>query len=393
MSSAGVPAKSRSRSRNSSGRGTGGAWQGAARRVHAGLAHVWRQLRAWRRIYFTAFGLAFTLGTVAVGFAAMNTANNLLYLLLGSMIGFMTVSSWLSEQAIRDVTIERKPPRSVAVGQDLRLQYEVTNRKRFLPSLALEIVETGLPNRAFVAHVAAKKGASARSVNSFVRRGIYPLRTVTISTSFPFGLFRKERDVEIPAEIVVWPRTDRPVREPRTGGGRAPRVGRTARGAPGARGEYRSLRGYRPGDDPRDIHWRSSARSPNPVVREYDADGAETRWICLDTRDDPGEAAEVAVEVAAALLAGAAAAQRPFALAAGTMVLEPGHGPGHLERALDILARVDFSSADAAPALPVPPSACVLVAVRPRAPLDGWGDVFAVGTEAKLASGATPVAA
>jgi hypothetical protein len=71
---------------------TGG---GAVRRVRGWMAEAWRQLRAWRRIYFTGFGLAFTLGTVAVGFAAMNTANNLLYLLLGSMVGLMTVSSWL----------------------------------------------------------------------------------------------------------------------------------------------------------------------------------------------------------------------------------------------------------------------------------------------------------
>jgi uncharacterized protein (DUF58 family) len=223
-------------------------------------------------------------------------------------------------------------------------------------------------------------------VNSFVRRGIYPLRTITLSTSFPFGLFRKERDVDLPAEIVVWPRTDRLVREPHTGGGRAQRTGPAVRGAPGARGEYRSLRGYRPGDDPRDIHWRSSARSKDPVIREYDADGSETRWICLDTRADAEEAAEVAVEVAAALLARAASEQRPFALVAGGAVLEPGHGAGHLERALDILARVDFEPDDPEPAPSVSPSSCVLVCVRPLAAVGKWGHVLAVGADAELAA-------
>jgi uncharacterized protein (DUF58 family) len=355
--------------------------------ARARLAEAWRQLRAWRRIYFTGFGFAFTVGTVAVGFAAMNTANNLLYLLLGSMIGFISVSSWLSEQVIRDLWIERRTPRSVSVGQECRLTYDVTNRKRFLPSLAIELVETGLPNRAFVAHLPGRGTQSTRSVNSFVRRGIYPLRAITLSTSFPFGLFRKERDVEVPAEIVVWPRTDRPVREPSAGGGRAQRTGPSVRGAPGARGEYRSLRGYRPGDDPRDIHWRSSARSREPVIREYDADGAETRWICLDTREEPGEAAEVAVEVTAALLARAAAEQLPFALVAAGTVLEPGHGPAHLERGLDILARVDFAADDAEPAPPVATSSCVLVCVRAPAGSTGkWGNVLAVGPDAELAA-------
>jgi uncharacterized protein (DUF58 family) len=363
--------------------------------VRGGPARAWRRLRAWRRIYFTGFGLAFTFGTVAVGFAAMNTANNLLYLLLGAMIGFMIVSSWLSEQAIRDVSVERRLPRTTSVGQEFRLTYDVVNHKRFLPSLALELVEPGLPNRAFVVHLAGRESGTVRSVNSFVKRGIYPLGTVTLSTSFPFGLFRKERDVEIPAEVVVWPRTDRPVRQPRAGGGRARRTGLSARGSAGTRGEYRSLRGYRPGDDPRDIHWRSSARSHSPVIREYEADGAETRWICLDTRDQPGEAAEVAVEVAASLIATAAAEQRPFALVAGDSVLEPGHGVAHMERALDILARVDFAPEARAPAPPVDRAACVLVSVRGGGAVSaadgvdnaaGWGDAFVVGADARLAA-------
>jgi uncharacterized protein (DUF58 family) len=353
----------------------------AVTRALATVREVWRRLRAWRRISFTSGGLAFTLGTFAVGFAAMNTGNNLLYLLLGSMLGFITVSGWLSEQAIRDVRIERRFARAVTVGHDFRLTYEVTNRKGFLPSLAVEIIEEGLPDRAFVAHVPARGTVTARSVNSFVRRGIYPLGTVTLSTSFPFGLFRKERDIEIPGEVVVWPRTDRRVREPRVGGGRMRRAGLSARGTAGSRGEYRSLRDYRPGDDPKDIHWRSTARRREPVIREYERDGAETRWVCLDTRVEQSDAAEVAVEVASSLCAQAVAGHHPFALVAGDAVLEPAEGPAHLERALDLLARVDFSEDEPLPAPPVSIDRCVLVGVYPRG---GFADVFAVGPDARL---------
>lgn len=347
----------------------------------ATLRAAWARLRAWRRIRFTSGGLAFTLGTMAVGLAAMNTGNNLLYLLLGSMLGFIAVSGWLSEQAIRALRIERRGPRAVTVGHDLRLTYDVRNLKRYLPSLAVEISEEGLPERAFLGHVSPGGTASARSVNSFVRRGIYPLGTVTLSTGFPFGLFRKERDLQIPGEVVVWPRTDRPVREPAPGAGRLPTIGLSARGAAGSRGEYRSLRAYRVGDDSRDIHWKSSARLREPVIREYERDGAETRWICLDLKAEPGEAAEVAVEVAASLASAAISQQRPFALVAGDDILEPGSGSGHLERALDILARVDFEPTAPTPAPPIEPRACVLVSVDGR---PGFGDVVAVGREARL---------
>lgn len=377
----------RARSRNhphapSTGLGSrpGGLFRALAS-IASWVREIRRRIHAWRRIHFTAGGLAFTVGTAAVGFAAMNTGNNLLYLLFGAMLGFIAVSSWLSEQAIRGLHIERDVPRTVTVGQDVRIGYRVRNTKSRLPSLAVEITELGLPRAAFLPHVPPRGEVRARSMNRFKRRGTFPLGTVTLSTGFPFGLFRKERDLEIPGELVVWPRYDRPVRTPSPGGGHTPRMGASSVGFFGARGEYRSLRGYRAGDDPRDIHWRSSARLREPVVREYERDGAETRWICLDTRGQPDEAAEVAIEVAASLAARASRRGRPFALAAGGTIVDSGRGPGQLERILDVLARVDFDPDSPVPVPPVSPARCVLVTLE-VAP--GFGDVLIVAKDVRL---------
>jgi uncharacterized protein (DUF58 family) len=352
-----------------------------AARALARVREIRRRIRAWRRLSFTAGGAVFTVGAFAVGFAAMNTGNNLLYLLLGAMLGFIAVSGWLSEGAIRALRIERLPPRAVTAGQELHIGYQVKNHKQRLPSMAVEIVEGALPGRAFIPHVEARGTAQVRSVNTFVRRGIYPLRTVTLSTSFPFGMFRKERDLEIPGQIVVWPRTDRPVPAPSPGGGRVPRSGAGAKGAHGHRGEYRSLRAYRAGDDPRDIHWRSSARLRDPVLREYERDGAETRWICLDLRADPGDPAEVAVEAASSLAGQAMAEGRSFALVAGDAVVDPGEGAGQLERVLDVLARVDFQPGATLPDPPSDPESCILVSVDGAS---GFGSAVVVGRSARF---------
>lgn len=360
---------------------TGAAGRGA---VLARLRALAARIRAWRRIRFTTGGVVFTVGTTAVGFAALNTGNNLLYLLLGAMLGFIAVSGWLSEQAIRDLTLERQIPRAVTVGRELVLRYHVRNRKRRLPSMAVELHEAGLPEPAFVSHVPPGGSATASSSNGFVRRGVYPLGVVTIGTSFPFGLFRKERDVVLPGEVIVWPRHDLPVREPAAGAGRGRRAQAThaARGAPGFRGEYRNLRGYRVGDDPRDIHWRSTARLGQPVVREYERGDSDVRWICLDTRGEEGPGAERAVETAASLAASAVAEQRPFALVTPDGVVGPGHDLATLEEGLDLLARTEFQPGAPAPSPPVDREACVLVTLLGGSGFAETLRVAAVGEEA-----------
>jgi uncharacterized protein (DUF58 family) len=304
---------------------------------------LWRRIRGFRRIRFTRAGLLFSAGALAVGLAAINTGNNLLYLILGAMLGAIVVSGWLSERTIRGLEVHRHTPRAATVEAPLGLSYRVRNSSRRVPVVSVEIREHGLQKPAFVDLLEPDMSGTVRSEHHFQRRGVVPLSTITLSTTFPFGLFRKERDLEIPGEIVVLPRSDRPIRMPMIGGGRTRRVAALFHGGGGVRGEYRGLRAYRPGDDVRDIHWRSTARLGEPVVREYEQEAGETLWICLDLRHPPGEAAEDAVEVAASMAARAEGRGWRYGLATVTGRVSPGQGPGHVQQILESLARVRFS--------------------------------------------------
>jgi uncharacterized protein (DUF58 family) len=341
-----------------------------------GPRSLWNRIRAWRRIQVTRAGGVFTLGSFAVGFAAFNTGNNLLYLLFGAMLGVIVVSGWLSEQVIRNLDVIRMAPRGVTAGNPVRIQYQVRNRRLRIPSFTLEIGESRLPGRGFIPILPPGGHASAKTENRLDRRGIFPLKAVTISTSFPFGLFRKSRDLPLGGELVIWPRSDRQVRPPNPGGGRTPRTGALSRGSAGPRGEYRGLRSYRPGDDPRDIHWRTTARLGRPVIREYEQGQAEALWICLDTRGEPGDRAEETIEIAASLASRAFREGRRFGLACRDVIVEAGLGPGQQERVLGALARVVFEPHGQAPRPPVSPSQCVLVTMAPGGQ-SGFGDIYA----------------
>ena len=328
------------------------------------LREAWKKLRGWRRIRFTMGGGLFSAGSLVLGYAAINTGNNLLYLLFGAMLGFIALSGWLSERTLRQLEIRRHTPRGITVEKPIRLTYYATNRKRLFPTLAVYLAEEGLAQPAFIGRVGAGDSVEVGSENHFVQRGVYPLETLTLSTAFPFGLFTKKRDIPLPGELVIWPRTDRPVRLPAPSGGRGrPQFSDSSGGAPGARGEYRGLREYRVGDDPRDIHWRTTAKMGTPVTREYDRDTTDTVRICLDTRGDPGDEAEAAIEVAAALAAQAYRVGRRFGITTCTSDVALGGGSGQLERVLDLLARVDFDPSAPRLAPPIDPMGCVLVSL------------------------------
>lgn len=351
------------------------------------LASRWRaRLRPPRRLRLRRSGLLLIGAVLSLGLATLNTGNNLLYLLVGAMLGLITLSGWVSERSLSGIRVSRQLPFGATAGQPVRIEYRVENRKRRLPSGGLELrdlelvrgsvrVRPVIHEPASLGLISAGESATAAEVLTIPRRGIYHFGRLVLETSYPFGLFTKERDLLLPGSIVVWPRSDRPVPRLFPAGGRDAGRRTAADGAlaGSGRGEYRGLRAYRPGDDPRDVHWRSTARRAEPIVREYDRDPAESWWLLLDLYA-PGDAAgEAAIELAASVAADAAARAARFGFAAGGSVLPPGRTGARLDAVLDLLARVELGADDLV--LPAPPADCVLVTARPE-PRPGFAAVL-----------------
>ena len=350
----------------------------AGSRRSAVAARMRERLRPPRRLRLRRSGVLLIAAVLSLGLATLNTGNNLLYLLVGAMLGLITLSGWLSEQSLSGIRVWRQLPFGATAGQPLRIEYRVENRKRRLPSGGLELrdlqlfrgdlrVRPDIHEPAALGLIPAGDSAAAAEVLTLPRRGVYQFDRLVLATSYPFGLFTKERDLRYPGVLVVWPRSDRPVpRIPvagRDAGWRTAAAG--ARGV-STRGEYRGLRAYRPGDDPRDVHWRSTARRAEPIIREYDRDPGESWWLVLDLQAPSEAAGEAAIELAASVAANAAARGVRFGFAAGASLLPPSRAGGaRLEAVLDLLARVELRPGE--PVLPAPAAECVLVTARPGA--------------------------
>lgn len=359
------------------------------------ISDIWsrvrRALRPPRRLRLLRPGIWVIVGTLALGFATLNTGNNLLYLLTGALLGTIALSGWLSESMLREVSVRRTIPLAVTAGEPVRIEYRITTGSARPSVHALEIREiigsshalSASPEvvSAYLHQLEPGSMGVARAQFCARRRGVYRLDGLTLATSFPFGLFSKERDLECRDSLTVWPRTDRVVRAPAPAGRQARRARIAERAGAGAgRGDYRGLREYRPGDDPRDIHWRSTARRGELITREYEQDAADEYWIVLDHGAPDETSGEAAVETAAALIVGAARRGDRCGLAAAGVRIPPGAAAGTAEAFLDVLASVELSVDAPRPAPPARPAMCLLVTAR-GPDSQAWGDVYLVARD------------
>jgi uncharacterized protein (DUF58 family) len=242
----------------------------------------WRRLRPPRRLSFTREGRIIIVLSVGVGFAAINTGNNLLYLLLGWLLSFIIASGILSELTLKHLVVERRPPPRVFAGEPFLMEVVIRNAKPTRASFSIEVEDligtTPLDKRCYFLKIPAAKSQRTSYRHTFARRGLYTLSGYRIATKFPFALFRKSRDVAAPIDLLVYPAR---VRVPRP----APRTvarGETMAHRTGRRGEFFGLREHRSGDDRRDVHWRSSARTGRLLVREYEDEHARKVVIGVD---------------------------------------------------------------------------------------------------------------
>jgi uncharacterized protein (DUF58 family) len=246
------------------------------------VARLRRRLRPPRRLRFTREGRMVVLIALGVGFGAINTGNNLLYLLLAWLVSFIIASGFLSEATMRGLAVRRRPPPRVFAGQPFLMEISVENQKPKLASFSIEIEDLvaarPLDKKCYFLKIPPGRTQRTAYRHTFSRRGLYVFDGFRVATKFPFGLFRKSRDALATGEVLVYPQLVAVARPaPRTesaGDATASRLGR--------RGDFYGLREYRHGDDRRDVHWKSSARTGRMLVREYEDELNRKVAIAID---------------------------------------------------------------------------------------------------------------
>ena len=308
-----------------------------------------RPTPSWkRRLTFTRLGRWYTALTVGIGLAAINTGNNLLFLVLGLLLASIVVSGILSEQSLRALLLERRLPASATVGQPALIGILARNQKKRAPSFSLELREKGgdIEGRGFLVVLAAGEAAEIAYRLLPQRRGRHRFLQLEVATKAPFGLFEKSRPVDAPGELIVFPRR---VEAPLVDSRHLTREGERPQDRAGQGLEVHSLRDHRAGEDARTIHWKSTARAGKLIGVDREQEQRKRVCVVLDHRTLSGAALDSAVEKAAALVERELDSGSEVGLALCGAGLPAGSGEAHLHHALTLLALVEPAPRGPAP--------------------------------------------
>jgi len=249
-----------------------------------------------RKVRLTALGWLYNGLVLLFGFAAINTQNNLLYLIVAVMIGMMLASFWLSEMNLTEIELGRELPETVVRGEAFMLVYRLRNLRRFWPCAGLELVEQVGEEQVRVYFSMVRSGAEETAYAHVIlnRRGKFELKELLVQTYFPFGLFEKSKKVHLPGRLTVLPSPVFGERETAFG---AALSGASHSGQKGVGSELFGFRQYSPGDHPHWINWKASARSSQLLVEETEHESEQALVISLLVSglrpefDDPGREA------------------------------------------------------------------------------------------------------
>ena len=223
----------------------------------------------------TREGWIYIAGIVLVSLAAINTGNNLLFLILACLISSILMSGVLSSVTLAGVEMRLSLPEHIFAGQSVRASLDLRNEKLTLPSFSLRVegvARKGQPDAAILStpvyfpYIPRRQSVKQSVPLFFSKRGAYRQEAFRIVTRFPFGFLQKARRLDLLSEALVYPSIEA-----------TPEFLELLPGIQGAiesvtkgRGQdLYALRDYLPTDSARHIHWKASARSGSLMVREF----------------------------------------------------------------------------------------------------------------------------
>lgn len=257
------------------------------------------RLRPPRTLKVTRIGRTYLVVTFGVGLGALNTGNNLLYLLLGLLLSMVVVSGVLSERCLQDLSVRRVGTDAAFAGEPFAFRWALSKKRGHGFALTLSEADSPLTGEGGVGYLRAGVDHMVRADLTAPQRGPVLLTGVRCTTTWPLGLFAKTRVFPLEGTLLVYPRRGYACQDP----GEAERGPVGDAGNPrrnDGTGDVSGLRELAHGEDARRIHWRKSAALGKLLRVEREREERRT-WVLAVDAGLEGEALERRCEQVAAL--------------------------------------------------------------------------------------------
>ncbi len=286
----------------------------------------------------TGVGIIYVVTVLLIGVAALNTGNNLLYVIVAAMLAAILVSGVASAIVLRHLELDVRLPEQVFAGRPTQGKIVIRNRGGWLPSFSISVVPiqqkssakwqsvpttfgfppgrpaaqqwVRLPDRQFrrVADGATPPGIFTESAYfpyipaaaelaaeldlCFPRRGRYQQNSFGLATRFPFAFLTKTRRVALAREILVYPAVETTDEFFEV----IPLItGEFETFARGRGDDLYLIREYMPEDSARHVDWKATAKSGSLKVREFSREDERKLRVVFDN-PAPGTVSEQAYE-------------------------------------------------------------------------------------------------
>jgi uncharacterized protein (DUF58 family) len=283
----------------------------------------------YRHVYVlpTGFGLAFAIMLVLMALGGLNFNNNMALLLVFVLAVIAQLTTVLAYRNLAGLKLEAITAEPVFCGESARFCVFLHNpddRPRFA-------IGAGYEELLDCIDVAGRSTAPVILEQPTPQRGWLHLEAFRLENRYPLGLFRAWSWFFPEARCLVYPApAHQPPPLPATGTGHA------GKAVKGEGEQVHGLREYRPGDSPRRVAWRTSARHGQLYTREMERpreQACDIDWNLL-----PGLDTETRLGILTSWVLLAERHQLDYSLVLPGSRVPPAHGPEHRARCLEKLA-------------------------------------------------------
>jgi uncharacterized protein (DUF58 family) len=245
---------------------------------------------------FTREGVLYLIIIAVIAIAGLNTGNNLLFIILASLLAAILVSGILSQIVLSQLELDFVLPDHVFAEQPMISRLTVSNLKWVFPSFSVTVSARDAERKkrkkslgarprqileapVYVPYIPHRSSVTQHVEITFPRRGRYTQEGFRVSSKFPFGFLRKSHEVPTKQEILVLPNIQ-PTEEFYE---ILPLIGGEMESFYKGRGhDLYAIRDYQEGDSARHVDWKATAKAQAVKVREFTREDERRLLLVFD---------------------------------------------------------------------------------------------------------------